>query len=119
MMEHDSGQEAPQETRSVVDEALELIDGHGGPAVQAALLRTGDALVQTGAIERADDVYYLDYEEVREALRDRRDRRQLVAERARDLGAPTGGPPVATFGPAIPPNAPRMHLIREVLEIIG
>jgi hypothetical protein len=119
MMEHESDQQLPEDVRSVIAEALNLIDREGGVARGGALRRVGDGLVQLGAIQRADDVHYLGYGEVRDALRHGGDRSALVAERAAAHRPSKGAVLPETFGPALPPNSPRMHLVREVLALIG
>jgi hypothetical protein len=119
MLEHGGGTAIEPEARAVVDEALGLIRDRGAELLASALGRVGEMLVQVGSIARAEDVSWLEFQEVRDALRDGRDVRRLVTERssAFDQSAAREGP--ETIGPDLPADAPRMYLIREVLALVS
>jgi hypothetical protein len=119
MLEHGGGPAVSQDARAVVDEALGLIRDRGAELLAGALTRVGEQLVQVGAVDRAEDVSWLEYQEVRDALRDGRDCRSLAARRSIEFqpGESQKGP--ETIGPALPSDAPRMHLLREVLALVS
>ncbi len=113
------GKPLPEDASAVVDEALGLIRGRGGALLADTLERVGQGLVELGSIDQPSDVHWLEYQELKDALRDGRHFAQLVAERriASNRGGAAPGP--ANFGPPLQPDAPRMHLLPEVLAIIS
>ncbi len=114
-----SGTPLDEGAREAVGEALSLIRDRGGELLNGALERVGQGLVELGSVEQPSDIHWLEYQEVRDALRDGRELVRRVAER-RATFAPVSnhaGPP--TLGPLLAPDAPRMHLLREVLAIIS
>ncbi len=113
------GQPLPDDARVAVDEALGLIRDRGAELLNGALERVGQALVELGTIDQATDVHWLEYQEVRDALRDGRRLTHRVAERRASFAQPSGRAGPATIGPPLAPDAPRMYLLREVLAIIG
>ena len=83
------------------------IDRKAQAVIRDLALRAGARLVEDGAIERADDVFYLDRDEVAEQLLEPVDRRSTIAERRalhehqRRIKAPpfVGKAPEAPTGP--------------------
>jgi phosphohistidine swiveling domain-containing protein len=75
-----------------------------------ALLRIGDRLVELGAIERRDDIFFLEFSEARSAFSDRRDCRATVRRRQgeRAWAAANPGPP--SYGPE-PAAAPSLDFL--------
>jgi hypothetical protein len=119
MLEHGDSEPISEDAWAVVDEALVLIRDRGTELLTGALNRVGQQLVQVGAIDRPHDVHWLEYQEVRDALRDGRDFRRLVAERSNRFAPSDAREGPATIGPSLPPDAPRMHLLREVLALVS
>jgi phosphohistidine swiveling domain-containing protein len=82
----------------------------GWPALRACVRRLGEHMVATGAIERVDDVFFCNHEEVTSTLRAGRSEpivhlvreRRHLWQRQRDLAAPlTLGQPVRLIGDVI------------------
>ena len=102
---------AVADARGVIDDARELL-AQGGGLVDAAAGRAGAKLVQLGALDGADDVRWLELEEVREALRSSTTMRAAV-ERRKAAAAP------AASGAVAPPDTPELYLVPEILALIG
>jgi hypothetical protein len=113
------GKELSGEARAAVDEALGLVRDRGSALLNEALERVGQGLVELGSIDQPSDVHWLEYQELRDALRDGRQLTQRVADRRAAFSTAGGASAPATTGPALPPDAPRMHLVREVLAIVS
>ena len=96
----------------VVDEARELLS-RGGGLLDAAVDRAGAKLVQIGALDAADDVRWLELEEVREALRSAASMR-ATADQRKAAPAPSGA---EDAGPE-PPDTPELYLVPEILALI-
>jgi pyruvate,water dikinase len=74
--------------------------------VRYAALELGERLARRGQIEQRDDVFFLEYEEVRAALRDGRERRTVVARRRAERRWIEQHPGPGSFGrnPGPPPS---------------
>ena len=103
---------AVADARGVIDDARQLL-AQGGGLVDAAAGRAGGKLVQLGALDGADDVRWLELEEVREALRSATSMRAAVERRRKAAAAPAAADAVA------PPDAPELYLVPEILALIG
>ena len=101
------------DSRGVVDDARALL-GRGGGLLEAAGGRAGAKLVALGALDAADDVRWLEFEEVREALRSSASARETV-DRRKAAPPPSGA---GVPGPE-PPDAPELYLVPEILALIG
>ena len=99
------------DARGVIEDARELL-AQGGVLLDAAALRAGAKLAALGALDTADDIRWLELEELREALRSSASMQAAVAERK---AAPAPAPAAATA----PPDAPELHLVPEILALIG
>ena len=99
------------DARGVIDDAKELL-AQGGGLVDAAAGRAGAKLAALGALDAADDVRWLELEEVREALRASVSMQATVAQRK-------AAPAPAAAGATEPPDAPELYLVPEVLALIG
>jgi hypothetical protein len=90
----------------------------GGATFGAALDRTGALLARAGCIDAPEDIAWLEYAEVRVALgHGGAYQATLSARRSEANLAKEVGP--ARVGPPLPPDAPRMYLVREVFDLIG
>jgi hypothetical protein len=108
-----------EEARAVLDEAQELVIAQGAELSYAALERVGARLAQAGCLGNAADIHYLDLQEVRDFLRERRDVRPLVVERKSAQRTSKTESVPETLGPPLASDAPRMHLLREVLALVS
>ena len=111
------GTTAPDEAMSVVGEARQEIQ-RGGRELAAALERTGARLAHANCIDAATAVAWLEYEEVVAALERGNRYQATVAHRRSRAKNPSGDSP-AMIGPALPTDAPRLYLLRDVLDLIG
>jgi hypothetical protein len=75
-------------------------------------------LVEDNVIDQAEDVFWLEWLEAREFLQSAAGRRPLVAQRKREIGENISVMMPDTLGPALPADAPRMYLLREVLQLL-
>ena len=80
--------------------------------MDAAARRVGAKLAQLGVLGGADDIRWLELEEVREALRSAASM-QAAVERRKAAAAP------ASATAAEPPDTPELYLVPEVLALIG
>jgi hypothetical protein len=105
-------------TADVVREALALAD-EGEGLFDMALLRSATTLVSNGSLAAADDAYWLEWSELCDAIEQgKRVELPIEQRRAHGLRAARRGPsPVV--GPALPPDAPRMFLVREILALVA
>ena len=119
LLKHGVGETPPEEAEAVVAEALGLIQEQGAVALERALLHVGERLVESGAIDVPANVYWLDYDAVRRTLgtvtsqQDAVQAAKALAARSPGLSGPD------TVGFALPSDAPRMYLIREILAVIA
>lgn len=119
LLEQGVGQTPRDEAVAAVEEVRELVTRQGGAAFDAALARVGQRLASNGSINGPDDIQWLEYEEVREGLCGGENYGSVVAQRRAAPDASAGRTPREQIGPPLPSNAPRMYLLREVLEVIG
>jgi hypothetical protein len=99
-------------------EVLDLVANRGGGLFQTAIERVGQRLTDDGCIDAPDDVNWLEWMELRDALVHPTRRQSLVAERMAEAERPAVSEPLM-IGPTLPSDAPRMYLIREVLQLFG
>lgn len=119
MVQHSYGGALPQDAAAVVRDALGLVADRGATLFQAGISRVAERLVQAGSIDATDDIYWLEWQELREALERAGMWQPLVADRKADAPrlAPAGAP--SMMGPALPPDAPRMYLLPEILALLA
>ena len=82
------------------------------------MTRIGERLVEANVIDRVEDVFWLEWAEVFQSLELSSDRRERVAERAKQAARDVNLPAPETIGPALPPDAPRMYLLAEILQLL-
>jgi hypothetical protein len=113
------GRGSPDEAAAVVREVVDQVVGVGGALLREAELRVGRLLERRGVVNSEEDILWLRLEEAVQGLREPSPVQDLVARRRSDYASPSGpgAPPV--IGPALPRNAARMYLIREILRLLG
>lgn len=99
-------------------EALGLVR-RGRTILLSALHEVGGRLTGAGFIDDPEDIFWLQWMEVRQTLQNGGDRRALVTQRKADASRSGRSPTPALIGPPLPPDAPRMYLIPEVLRLLG
>jgi hypothetical protein len=104
----------------VVEDMRELVVERGAAAFDGAVDRVAARLVRARSLDAADDVSWLEYGEVQDALRTAGTRCQpVVAERRSAAERPPVDPsPAAVIGPTLADGAPRTYLLHEILALI-
>ena len=112
------GQDITELGKEFTRQALELVAVQGKASIDSALTRAGECLVNANVIDRADDVYDLEWKEVIALLKEPQNRRALVAERRFQAARDAEAPAPENLGPALAPGAARMYLIKEILDLL-
>ena len=99
-------------------EAVASVAERGGELVALALMKAGQRLADAHAIDQPEDVFWLEWTEVRELLRSAEDRRTLIAQRQKAAGQDYSVTMPQAIGPVLPADAPRMYLLPEVLRLL-
>jgi hypothetical protein len=99
-------------------QALDLVADRGKGLIHLALSRVGERLVKGDVIEKAEDVFWLEWMEICELLQASKDQRARVAEREKQAARDADAPAPAVLGPSLPPDAPRMYLLGEILQLM-
>jgi hypothetical protein len=110
------GQDIADLGRDLTRQALELVAVQGKALLCSALTRAGKCLVGADVIDKAEDVYYLEWKEVIASLEEPQNRRELIAARLAQAARDAGAPAPEDLGPVLTADAPRMYLIREILD---
>jgi hypothetical protein len=98
--------------------ALSLVREQGKALVDLALAGAGERLARARVIESALDVHWLEWREVCDLLRSPGERIALVTQRKSAFEQDAALAPGVTLGPTLPPDAPRMYLLPEILELL-
>jgi len=119
MLQTGVGETPIAEALAVVQEMRDLVVGLGTAELDAAVGRVAGRLVANGCIAAPNDVDWLEISEMRDALQHGGDRRGFIAERQAAAAVPPAAESPPTIGPPLPPDAPHMYLVREVLTLIA
>ncbi len=79
----------------------------------------GTRLTDAGSINDPEDIFWLEWMEVRDALQNSGDRRALVAKRKEEASRLGRSEAPLTIGPTLPPDAPRIYLVPEILRLLN
>ncbi len=113
-----SPSDAVVKAETALGEALEVVKARGSTLVYQVLGDVGKRLASNGSIEKAEDIFWLEWRELEKDLEGGNDRVALVAARKAEnenlLREETPG----QIGPELPLTAPRMYLVREVLDLL-
>ncbi len=110
---------AIEEGTGVLHEALALVRDQGGAHLNAFIEQTAKRLVDSKVLDAPDDVHWLEWREVRQALTEPGNWRDRAVERKARALATSNRPVPQEIGPRPAPNALHMHLIREVLGLLA
>jgi len=113
------GESAPEDALAVFEDMRTLVIDQGTAAFDGAVQRVAECLVQAGSLDQPEDVEWLEYEEVQEALRSGGRYQATVVDRRAQAERDPGPPGPDRVGPLLPSDAPRMYLLREVLDLIA
>jgi hypothetical protein len=112
------GHEIAELSKDLTRQALEFVAVQGKALIRTALARAGDRLVEASVVDHADDVFWLEWKEVVDFLGARQNRRALVVERRAQAARDAESLAPDRLGPPLEPDAPRMYLIREILQLL-
>jgi hypothetical protein len=112
------GQNISKLGKKLTRQALELVAVQGKDLIDSALAQAGGCLVKADVIDSAGDVYELEWKDVIALLKEPQNRRALVAERRVQAARDAEVPAPKNLGPTLAPGAPRMYLIREILDLL-
>jgi hypothetical protein len=107
------------EALQAIDEVQQVVVEDGTKAFDGAVDRVGQQLTGAGCIDAANDVLWLDFDEVSQALETGVSYRETVAQRKK-LANSTGqshGPEVV--GPPLVRDDRRLFLLPEIFELLG
>jgi hypothetical protein len=119
MLQHGIGGSSIDEAMAVSEEALALIGLRGGELIDAALHRVGERLARDGRLADPADIQWLDQLEVRDALVGGQPGAEVAATRKAQAASTSSVSGPDSVGPALPSNAPRMYLLREIITLIA
>jgi hypothetical protein len=114
-----SSPEASLHAENAVSDGLTMVAQRGGALMHIALAVIGERLTNGGSIQNAQDIYWLEWAEIRKDLEESSDRRALVLERKAETERLLRSDAPEQIGPDLPSDAPRMYLVREVLSLSG
>lgn len=97
---------------------LRLVAEQGGELITDALIKIGQRLTDAGAIGRAEDIFWLDWQEAVALLTSAEDRRAVVDERKRGRGLDYSVTMPDGIGPELAADAPRMYLLTDILRLL-
>lgn len=106
------------DARLVLAEVRELVLRRGSAELTGAVERIGERLVRRGSLATPEDVYWLTLDEVQAAFRQGGDQRCPV-ELRRATAVQAGAVAPEVIGPPLPPDAPRISLLRQVLSLLA
>ena len=109
---------AAKDAVAVAKEALSAVE-HGKTILFSALREVGGRLTQVGFLKEPEDIFWLQWMEARNTLENGGNREAIVAKRKAEADQLGRSNLPSTLGPPLPPDAPRMYLIREIFDLIG
>jgi hypothetical protein len=115
-----NGEAPSDETRQAIEELRDVVIREGGQAFDAAIERLGNLLVGAGWLDAADDVLWLDFDEVAAALESGAGAYQeTVAGRKTRAASASRGEAPETVGPPLDREDRRLFLLPEIFELLG
>jgi hypothetical protein len=99
-------------------QALDLVADRGKGLIRLALNRVGERLVKAEVIDKAEDIFWIEWMEICELLQSSKDQRARVEESKNQAARDAEAPAPAILGPSLPPDAPRMYLLSEILKLL-
>ncbi len=113
-----SAVEAAEDAASVAKEAMGAVE-RGRTLLLSTLRGVGDRLGHLGSLKEREDVFWLQWMEVRNTLANGGDAKALVVKRKSEAAQLGEASPPTTLGPHLPDDAPRMYLIREIFALLS
>jgi len=109
---------AAENAATVTKEALGAVE-HGKTILLSALREVGRRLTEGASIRKPEDIFWLQWMEVRHTLENGGDVEAIVVKRKAESAQLGRSTPPSTLGPPLPPDASRMYLIREVFDLLS
>jgi hypothetical protein len=109
---------AAEDASAVTKEALGAVE-RGKSILLSALQEVGGRLTSSGHLKQAEDIYWLQWIEVRNTLENGGKLESIVEKRESEAIQLGQSSPPSTLGPPLSDDAPRMYLIREILDLLG
>lgn len=113
-----SAVQAAENAAAVTKEALGAV-AHGKTILLSALREVGGRLTEGAFIRKPEDIFWLQWMEARNTLENGVNREAIVAKRKAEAAQLGRSTPLSTLGPPLPPDAPRMYLIREIFDLLS
>lgn len=113
-----SAVQAAEDAAAVTKEALGAVE-EGKTILLSALREVGGRLTEGAFIRKPEDIFWLQWMEARNTLENGGNREAIVAKRKAEAAHLGRSNPPSTLGPPLPPDAPRMYLIREILDLLS
>lgn len=109
---------AAETAAAVTKEALGAVE-HGKTILLSALREVGGRLTEGVSIKKPEDIFWLQWMEVRHTLENGGDVEAIVVKRKAESAQLGRSTLPSNLGPLLPPDAPRMYLIREVFDLLS
>ena len=113
-----SAVQAAEDAAAVTKKALGAVE-EGKTILLSALREVGGRLTEGAFIRKPEDIFWLQWMEARNTLENGGNREAIVAKRKAEAAHLGRSNPPSTLGPPLPPDAPRMYLIREILDLLS
>lgn len=113
------GEAAYDQALLAVEEVRDVVIREGQEVFNAAIERVGDALVRGGCLDAADDVLWLQFDEVSAALERREGAYQETAAKRKFAAAADKGQGPMTVGARLDLNDRRLFLLPEIFDLLG
>jgi len=110
---------AVEDGTAVLRDALTLVRDQGLVHLDAFVEQVAERLVDLKVLSATEDIRWLEWREVRQALTEPGDWKARAAERKAEALRAHNGPVPDEIGPPLAPNALHMHLVREVLGVLA
>jgi hypothetical protein len=120
LLQAEAGEALSDESLRAVAEVRDVVIREGTRVFDAAIERVGNMLVRAGCLDAADDVLWLDFEEVSTALESGAGAYQETVARRKTVAASTdkGQGPVSVGAP-LDRNDRRLFLLPEIFDLLG
>ena len=109
---------AAKDAATVTKEALGAVE-RGKTILLSALREVGGRLTEGASIEKPEDIFWLQWMEVRHALENGGNLEDIAEKRKSEAAQLGQSSPPATLGPPLPHDAARMYLIREIFALLS
>jgi hypothetical protein len=110
---------AVEDGEAVLHDALALVRDQGRAQLDALVEGTAKRLVEIKALAATDNIHWLEWLEVRQALTEPGDWQARAAARKAPAQQPTATPGPDEIAPPREPGALHMHLVRDVLALLA